>query len=74
MGNITCTTGLIGRLPESRKLREILKNGKFCSIALCNDNKPYIVTLSYGYDAEKHALYFHCATKGLKLDFISKNS
>lgn len=55
------------------EIEEILKNGKFCTIALCNDNKPYIVTLSYGYTQEKNALYFHCAPKGLKLEFIAKN-
>jgi hypothetical protein len=40
---------------------------------MCRENEPYIVTLSYGYDPEKKALYFHCAPKGLKLDFIGVN-
>ena len=40
---------------------------------MCRDNEPYIVTLSYGYDTEKQSLYFHCASKGLKLDFLSSN-
>ncbi len=60
-------------ITQKDEIEAILKNGKFCSIALCNENKPYIVTLSYGYTQEKNALYFHCARQGLKLDFISKN-
>jgi nitroimidazol reductase NimA-like FMN-containing flavoprotein (pyridoxamine 5'-phosphate oxidase superfamily) len=31
------------------------------------------VTLSYGFDAERGALYFHAAHKGLKLEFIAAN-
>jgi uncharacterized protein len=55
------------------EIKEILKNGKFTVISMCRDNEPYIVTLSYGFDANHNALYFHCATKGLKLDFIKSN-
>jgi nitroimidazol reductase NimA-like FMN-containing flavoprotein (pyridoxamine 5'-phosphate oxidase superfamily) len=53
--------------------RKILKQGKYVTISMCRDNEPYIVTLSYGYDQVKNALYFHCALKGLKLDFIKFN-
>jgi len=54
-------------------LMKILKQGKYVTISMCRDNEPYIVTLSYGYDQVKNALYFHCATKGLKLDFVKFN-
>lgn len=54
-------------------LFDVLKKGKFASIALSEKNKPYIVTMNYGYDAEKQALYFHCALKGLKLEILSQN-
>ena len=55
------------------EIKEILKNGKFTVISLCRNNEPYIVTLSYGFDSDHNSLYFHCATKGLKLDFIRSN-
>jgi uncharacterized protein len=61
-------------LISENEITEILKNGKFTVISMCRDNEPYIVTLSYGYDQEKSALYFHCANKGLKLDFITSNA
>lgn len=51
----------------------ILTNGKYAVIAMCRDNEPYVVTLSYGYDSDKNALYFHCSPNGLKLDFIKQN-
>ncbi len=54
-------------------LKEILKRGKYAVISMCRDNEPYIVVLNYGYDKDENALYFHCALKGLKLDFIEHN-
>jgi len=55
------------------ELIDILVKGKFATISLCRDDEPYIVTLSYGYDPDEHALYFHAAPVGLKLDFIKSN-
>ncbi len=55
------------------ELLAIIKNGKYLSLAMCRDNKPYIVTLSYGYDEMKNAFYFHSRRKGLKYEFIEHN-
>jgi nitroimidazol reductase NimA-like FMN-containing flavoprotein (pyridoxamine 5'-phosphate oxidase superfamily) len=54
-------------------LNEIMKQGKYVTIAMCRENEPYIVALNYGYDENKNSLYFHCSLKGLKLDFINHN-
>jgi nitroimidazol reductase NimA-like FMN-containing flavoprotein (pyridoxamine 5'-phosphate oxidase superfamily) len=54
-------------------IEEILRTGKYAIISLCRNNDPYVVTLSYGYDAENKALYFHSAKNGLKIDFIKSN-
>ncbi len=51
----------------------ILSQGKYTTLSLCRDDEPYIVTLSYGYDRENNAIYFHTAQKGLKLGFIRYN-
>jgi nitroimidazol reductase NimA-like FMN-containing flavoprotein (pyridoxamine 5'-phosphate oxidase superfamily) len=61
-------------IQDQTAISEILLNGKFCVISMCRDNEPYIVTLSYGYDSALNSLFFHCAKKGLKLDFIRQNS
>lgn len=60
-------------IKDPAEIRQILKQGKFATIALCRKNEPYLVTLSYGFDLERNALYFHCAPKGLKLDFLAQN-
>jgi len=54
-------------------ISEIIKNGKYTTLALCNDNEPYIVTLSYGYDLLQNCLYFHTAKQGAKLFFLKNN-
>ena len=60
-------------LDENEKL-SLLKSGNHITIALCDSDIPYIITMSYGFDTEKNCLYFHCANKGDKLEFIKKNS
>jgi nitroimidazol reductase NimA-like FMN-containing flavoprotein (pyridoxamine 5'-phosphate oxidase superfamily) len=60
-------------ITDQQELIEILKNGKFTTIAMSRANEPYLVTLSYGFDEKKNALYFHAATEGLKLEFIRQN-
>ena len=58
---------------DPQVLDNIITNGKYVVLALCRNDEPYIVTLSYGYDRDKQVLYCHCAKKGLKLDFIRSN-
>jgi uncharacterized protein len=60
-------------IKDNSIIEEILRTGKYAIIALCRNNEPYAVTLSYGYDAENKALYFHSAKNGLKIDFIKSN-
>lgn len=60
-------------ITDKKEIEEILSNGKYAVISMCRDNEPYIVTLSYGYNKDENALYFHSAKKGLKLDFIKRN-
>lgn len=59
-------------LEESEK-KGLLERGNHMTLALCDDNRPYVVTMSYGFDAGQGRLYFHCANKGDKLDFIKRN-
>jgi nitroimidazol reductase NimA-like FMN-containing flavoprotein (pyridoxamine 5'-phosphate oxidase superfamily) len=55
-------------------LKRILAKAKYLTIALCKNDEPYLVTLSYGYDEDKNCLFFHCAQEGKKLDFMKTNS
>lgn len=60
-------------IKEKEDLIEVLKGEKFAIISMSKENEPYLVTLSYGYDDTKNALYFHCAKEGQKIDFINAN-
>jgi len=61
-------------IADKSVLFAVLKRGKYAVISLCRENLPYIVTMSYGFDEQRNALYFHSALKGLKLEFLSQNS
>jgi nitroimidazol reductase NimA-like FMN-containing flavoprotein (pyridoxamine 5'-phosphate oxidase superfamily) len=52
----------------------ILEKSKYVTIAMCDSNVPYLVTLSHGYDKEKNCIYFHCAREGKKVDILSKHN
>lgn len=58
---------------DNNEIDSILASSNHITLSLCNDNIPYIVTMSYGYDRKNNYLYFHCANKGEKLDYINKN-
>jgi nitroimidazol reductase NimA-like FMN-containing flavoprotein (pyridoxamine 5'-phosphate oxidase superfamily) len=60
-------------IKDQALLVEILRTGKYLTIAMCRGGQPHIVTLSYGYDEKRGALYFHCALEGLKIDLIRHN-
>jgi len=59
---------------DETELIQTIKRGNHITLALSNDDIPYIVTMSYGFDMINNCLYFHCANKGDKLDYIKKNS
>jgi uncharacterized protein len=62
------------QITDPAVLDQIISKGQFAVLALCRENEPYCVTLSYGYDPSEKSLYFHAAKIGLKLDFLRANS
>lgn len=60
-------------IKDENARQSILLKGKYATIGLSVNNEPYVVTLSYAYDADKHTLYFHGSKKGQKIDFIRSN-
>ena len=59
-------------ITDQAELEKIILHNKTATIALCRNDEPYVVTLTYGYDQETKTLYFHCGKKGLKIDFIKR--
>ncbi len=62
------------RMPHEDAVN-ILKNGKFGVLStVSEDGTPYGVPINYYYVEEEHAVYFHCAVKGRKIENINANS
>jgi nitroimidazol reductase NimA-like FMN-containing flavoprotein (pyridoxamine 5'-phosphate oxidase superfamily) len=49
----------------------IIKEALICRIALCDNNKPYIVPMNFGF--KDKCLYLHSANEGQKIDILGKN-
>ncbi|MCI0497872.1 MAG: pyridoxamine 5'-phosphate oxidase family protein [Thermoplasmata archaeon] len=51
----------------------LLASERLMTIAMCRDGEPYLVTVDYGYDPGERCFYFHCATRGKKMDYLRAN-
>ncbi|MBU8922918.1 MAG: pyridoxamine 5'-phosphate oxidase family protein [Bacteroidales bacterium] len=60
-------------ITSESEIRKLLAAGRLASVAMCRKDEPYIITMNYGYDPDRHVLYFHCGFKGQKLEFIAAN-
>lgn len=58
---------------EFSEIVDIVNRSQVMRMATCGE--PYIVPLSFGYEAEDGVLtlYFHCAAEGSKLDRIARD-
>ncbi|MFX1286713.1 MAG: pyridoxamine 5'-phosphate oxidase family protein [Promethearchaeota archaeon] len=56
------------------EMKEIILEAQYITIAMCMDNQPYLVTLSHGYSPEEDVIFFHCANKGKKIDYLRANN
>ncbi len=52
-------------------LEAIIEKAEIVHIAMCKDNKPYVVPVNFGY--KDQTLYFHCALEGKKLEILKVN-
>jgi nitroimidazol reductase NimA-like FMN-containing flavoprotein (pyridoxamine 5'-phosphate oxidase superfamily) len=59
-------------LTEKSDIEAIIRNATVCRIGLCDNNLPYIVPMSFGY--QDNTIYVHGALKGQKIDIIRKNN
>ena len=60
-------------IPDAADLDAILGGGRYTTVAMARGGEPYVVTLSYGFDPARRAMYFHAAHEGLKHEFIRAN-
>ena len=60
-------------ITDPAELAAIVAGQKFLTLALCAENRPYLVTISHAFDAESNCFYFHCSPVGRKIDLIRAN-
>ncbi|MCK5173861.1 MAG: pyridoxamine 5'-phosphate oxidase family protein [Planctomycetes bacterium] len=53
-------------------IEAVIRRAMVCRLAVCEDNRPYVVPLCFGYKDD--ALYFHCSRQGKKLDILRRNN
>jgi nitroimidazol reductase NimA-like FMN-containing flavoprotein (pyridoxamine 5'-phosphate oxidase superfamily) len=61
-------------ITDPELLKRILKTSTHVTLALSMENRPYLVSLSHGYDEPRNCLYFHCAPEGKKLNYLRSNN
>jgi len=57
---------------ELAEIEEIVRRSLVCRLGLTEENRPYIVPLSFGF--KDSTLYFHSAPEGKKIEILRKNS
>jgi len=60
-------------IKSKKTMREIIAGQECMTIAMCKGKEPYLVTVTYSYDARNQSLYFHCAPVGKKIDYLKAN-
>jgi nitroimidazol reductase NimA-like FMN-containing flavoprotein (pyridoxamine 5'-phosphate oxidase superfamily) len=60
-------------ISNQEEIKSILTSTKYVTLAICRKNNPYLVTVSHGYNSIDNEIYFHCAAKGKKIDYLKTN-
>lgn len=58
-------------IKDRKTIDDILRQATVCRLGLCDDDRPYVVPLNFGYDGE--CLYFHSAREGRKMEVLRAN-
>lgn len=57
------------------QIKNVIESCLVCRLALCRDDRPYVVPMNFGYELEgdRLTLYLHCAKAGRKMDLLRQN-
>ncbi|MFX0211121.1 MAG: pyridoxamine 5'-phosphate oxidase family protein [Candidatus Hodarchaeota archaeon] len=61
-------------ITDENEMKQILQKAQYITLAMSKNNQPYLVTLSHGYDPKEDVLFFHCASEGKKIDYLTSNN
>jgi uncharacterized protein len=59
-------------IKDTETIQWILKEAQVCRIALCDNDKPYIVPMNFGFD--DNYIYLHSTSEGKKIGILNKNN
>lgn len=59
------------KIEDSEEIATLLRDQELFTLAMCNGNSPYLVSMDYVFDFTRNCFYFHCAQVGKKMDFLS---
>ncbi len=59
-------------MPGEEQL-DLLRSQWVLTIAMCNGDEPYLVTMDYLFVEAEKCFYLHCANEGRKLQILSAN-
>jgi hypothetical protein len=62
------------QITDRHEMISILTEARYVTVAMCDEDGPYLVSLTHGYDEKRNALYFHCAQGGRKVDVLQKDN
>lgn len=58
---------------DRSELLEVIAAQRLMTLAMAAEGQPYLVTMNYGFDAERNCFYFHCAPDGKKIAYLRAN-
>ena len=59
-------------IADRTEIDGIISSALVCRLAFADENEPYVVPISFGYDGD--AIFIHTAKKGRKIDFMAANT
>jgi len=58
---------------DEAEVLEILAGQQIMTLAFAQKNQPYLATVDYVFDPARRCFYFHSATHGKKVDYLTAN-
>ena len=58
-------------ITDPQELESVLREAAVCRMGLCDEGKPYVVPMNYGY--RDGSVFLHSAAEGRKIDILRSN-
>ncbi len=59
-------------ITEQDAITDIIEKAGICHLAMCDNGRPYVVPVSFGF--KNNQLYIHSSPAGKKVDILGKNN